>query len=150
MLGSQGTELTRLSRSNREKGGLDRFLRVLGKIPVQWVKGHVWRTRRWNGRTQRERYSWLCVLLLSADQQIISYPLRDTWLPRFPLSKVNWLTVSLLCSGVCVDDTDLKVFVTNTAKCILQVFYVWACLYQKSMPKGWSKNKIFILVHCSL
>lgn len=33
--------------------------------------------------------------------------------PRLPLSKVNWLTMGLLCSGVYVDVTDLKVFVTN-------------------------------------
>lgn len=116
MLGSQGTELTRVSRSNRKKVDWVGCLRGLEKVPVKWVKGHVWRTRRWNGRTQRERYSWLYILLLNADQQIISYSLHDNWLPRFPLSKVNWLTMGLLCSGVCVDDTDLKVFVTNTAK----------------------------------
>lgn len=41
MLGSQGTELTKVSRSNRKKVDWVGCLRVLEKVPVKWVKGHV-------------------------------------------------------------------------------------------------------------
>lgn len=41
MLGSQGTELTRVNRSNRKKVDWVGCLRVLEKVQVIYVKGHV-------------------------------------------------------------------------------------------------------------